>query len=883
MRFILNSRNRLVWTGDETASLLISAIRKSFDRSYGVKMKIYVKILLATLPLVLLAFLVAGGITYYLSRAALTEIAEQWLKTRSSEAVAVAREQAEYLKSYGLDTINASVKQAQRDAGAALAAIEIGKEGYVFVVTSEGSIAQHPDPSMIGRGVSSAPWFAKLKASKEGQLHYSFEGKPHLANFQYFDTWEWFILATDPESEVYGAVNRLGAYVLILGIIGSTLIALVLMVLTRHVTAPLQALVKGAERVGRGELATRISVDTQDEVGVLARSFNEMTEQLRVLYGRLEERLTTVVSNTPIILFSLDDQGTFTLLQGKGLKALNLDSEEVQGSPASEVFARAPKIVESVEKAISGETVNSIAELDDLVFEIWCSPMETATGVSDGVIGVAIDVTERNRAEEKVRRQAIYLAALHETTLEIISRLDLDNLLKALIARAGQLLDTPHGYIYLADEEDQEIRRRIGVGIYEQSIGYQLDPGQGVAGRVWQSGDPLVINNYSKWEGRVPNVQYDGDIGALVGFPLKSGEQIVGVIGMAYDGNSDRIIGDEEVDILSRFAELASISLDNARLYAAAQEARRRSDLATRQVTEKNRMLESLSNQLSKYLSPQVYSSIFSGKQSVEISSKRKKLTVFFSDIAGFTETTDKLESEELTNLLNHYLTEMSRIAIRHGATIDKYVGDAIVIFLGDPETRGIKEDTLVCVRMAVAMRERMRELQDIWRDSGIEKPLQCRIGINTGFCTVGNFGSEDRMDYTIIGGGVNLASRLESAAEPGEIFISFETYAQIKDEFHCKKRGQINVKGISYPVETYQVIGAHKDLGTKRTRIQEKIPNLKFDINLEDMTGDQISQAATVLRGALRQISAVKRSRKKQTRASAKRSPRKKSVPKIT
>ena len=101
-------------------------------------------------------------------------------------------------------------------------------------------------------------------------------------------------------------------------------------------------------------------------------------------------------------------------------------------------------------------------------------------------------------------------------------------------------------------------------------------------------------------------MQYDGDIGALVGFPLKSGEQIVGVIGMAYDGNSDRIIGDEEVDILSRFAELASISLDNARLYAAAQEARRRSDLATRQVTEKNRMLESLSNQLSKSLSPQV-------------------------------------------------------------------------------------------------------------------------------------------------------------------------------------------------------------------------------------------------------------------------------------
>jgi adenylate cyclase len=90
-------------------------------------------------------------------------------------------------------------------------------------------------------------------------------------------------------------------------------------------------------------------------------------------------------------------------------------------------------------------------------------------------------------------------------------------------------------------------------------------------------------------------------------------------------------------------------------------------------------------------------------------------------------------------------------------------VGDAIVIFFGDPETRGVKEDALACVKMALAMQKRIGELATIWRDAGIEKPLHCRIGIHTGYCTVGNFGSEDRMDYTIIGGGVNLASRLSS------------------------------------------------------------------------------------------------------------------------
>src|ERR1700752_1943187 len=159
------------------------------------------------------------------------------------------------------------------------------------------------------------------------------------------------------------------------------------------------------------------------------------------------------------------------------------------------------------------------------------------------------------------------------------------------------------------------------------------------------------------------------------------------------------------------------------------------------QLAEKSRALEQLSNQLAKYLSPQIYQFIFTGKQEVKIASRRKELTVFFSDIAGFTGTTDRLESEDLTRLLNHYLTEMSQIAVSFGATIDKYVGDAIVIFFGDPETRGVKEDALACVEMAIAMQRRMRELHGVWRTSGIEKPLQWRIGVKTGYCNVGAFG----------------------------------------------------------------------------------------------------------------------------------------------
>jgi len=263
-----------------------------------------------------------------------------------------------------------------------------------------------------------------------------------------------------------------------------------------------------------------------------------------------------------------------------------------------------------------------------------------------------------------------------------------------------------------------------------------------------------------------------------------------------------------------------------------------------RELADKTRDLETLSARLAKYLSPQVYESIFTGKQQVAVASTRKKLTVFFSDIVGFTELSDQLESEELTKLLNEYLTEMSRIALDHGATIDKYVGDAIMVFFGDPETMGVKEDALRCVEMAIAMKHRLTELNVIWRHAGVGKPLAHRTGIHTGFCTVGNFGSEERMDYTIIGGTVNTASRLESVAKPNQILISYETYAHVCDEIECEEHGQIEVKGIAYPVTAYSVVGQRKSTMHPDANLHEVRAglSLKIDKNVMSIKDRQIA-----------------------------------------
>jgi adenylate cyclase len=282
------------------------------------------------------------------------------------------------------------------------------------------------------------------------------------------------------------------------------------------------------------------------------------------------------------------------------------------------------------------------------------------------------------------------------------------------------------------------------------------------------------------------------------------------------------------------------------------RQAKRTADLANELVSEQKRELEILSTKLSKYLSPQVYSSIFTGQRSVEIASNRRKLTVFFSDIADFTATTDDLESEELTGLLNHYLTEMSKIALDHGATIDEYVGDAIIAFFGDPETKGFKEDAIACVNMAIAMQRRMRELQFQWRDAALEKPFQLRIGINTGYCTVGNFGSEDRMDYTIIGNEVNLASRLQSHAELGGILISHETYSLVKDIVLAEEQDPIQAKGFAKPVRNYNVLDQLDRLPKRKKVIREEQEGLRIFLDLQKLDR---ARAAQALRSILSQL----------------------------
>lgn len=273
------------------------------------------------------------------------------------------------------------------------------------------------------------------------------------------------------------------------------------------------------------------------------------------------------------------------------------------------------------------------------------------------------------------------------------------------------------------------------------------------------------------------------------------------------------------------------------------------SEAVEEQLADRNLELQRLSEKLSLYLEPQVFAAIFSGTRNVEIQAVRKKLTIFFSDIISFTSITDSLEPEELSELLNEYLTEVTEIARRHGATVNKYIGDAVVAFFGDPETAGEQADALRCVEMAIDIQRRLRGLRKKWAARGIERPFHCRIGINTGYCTVGNFGSATRMDYTAIGGEMNLTARIQGLADKDGILVSHSTWALVHDKIPMIEREPATLKGFPVPVRLYRVLDT--EAGSSERVISERGGGYDIQVDLDGLS----EEARAIVQAAARRM----------------------------
>jgi signal transduction histidine kinase/DNA-binding response OmpR family regulator/CHASE3 domain sensor protein len=309
----------------------------------------------------------------------------------------------------------------------------------------------------------------------------------------------------------------------------------------------------------------------------MLKLLDEMTaDQQNLLQSDLKEGRDRLMSTQWQILIG----GMVALFVGLGLAVMF--RENIAGP-----VRRLTRVTEQI--GTGDLTARATVESGDEIGKLARTFNEMSAKLAD-----SLDDLERRRKKQKkiaktLHRQNLYLGALHDTTLGLIRRLDLTELLSDLITRAGRLLDTPHGYIYLVDSTGSVLERHLGVGAFSKTIGHHLRPNEGVSGKVWQTGEPLAVNEYNTWAERPTNAEYEVTIRAIMGVPLKSGADVIGVLGMAYDSASDKRFGKDEVELLSRFAELASITLDNARLYTATQEAKEDLQKAKEQAESANR------------------------------------------------------------------------------------------------------------------------------------------------------------------------------------------------------------------------------------------------------------------------------------------------------
>ncbi len=345
---------------------------------------------------------------------------------------------------------------------------------------------------------------------------------------------EWFVVFMQPQSIFLQPIQNQTRITLFLAIFITAVIAMAASFTGQQMTRPIVRLTEAVSRFTGGDLSARAhGPQSNDETGVLAGSFNAMAEQTEMLIRRLEER-------------------TYELEAEIGERK------------------RAEAALQEYREHLEEQVVERTHEL-----------LEINTRLQR-------EVLERERAEADLRRQNEYFAALHETTLALMNRLDLTGLLQTIITRATQLTGTSHGFINLLTPDTTAMHIYAGIGLFSQHPEISIAPGQGMTGSVWQSGQPMIVPHYATWPHRLPDPLYN-DLGAAMAAPLTSGSQVVGVIGTFHNQETRYDFNEDELELLSGFAQLASIALDNAQLYTSAQQEigeRKRAEAALQQAKE---------------------------------------------------------------------------------------------------------------------------------------------------------------------------------------------------------------------------------------------------------------------------------------------------------
>jgi adenylate cyclase len=369
---------------------------------------------------------------------------------------------------------------------------------------------------------------------------------------------------------------------------------------------------------------------------------------------------------------------------------------------------------------------------------------------------------------------------------------DLNVLLNLLMDLALKILQARRGFIMLYDEASSELKVKVA-----RNMGGELEPSRTtgisktIAWKTFNTGQVIATEDAvsdERFQAQESVINYS--IGAVICAPLIAKEK--GNIGAIYLDNpvTQEQFDKSDIEFMISFANQAAIAIENAQLY------------------EKIKAEEKIKSRLQRFFSPTVVEQIMASEEGLALGGEARIATILFCDIRGYTSLAERIDTLVAVEILNDFLSSMTDIVFLHEGTLDKYIGDCVMAIFGAPVAHD--DDPIRAVRAALDMKQRVVDLKSIWRnkmDMAEVESFEIGIGIHTGEVIAGNIGNMNRMEYTVVSRAVNLASRLENTARPGQILISKATYDLTKDHVKADKLPAVHLKNISKPVEIYEVI----------------------------------------------------------------------------
>jgi len=386
--------------------------------------------------------------------------------------------------------------------------------------------------------------------------------------------------------------------------------------------------------------------------------------------------------------------------------------------------------------------------------------------------------------ESAEERQAKKLSLLLDISKELSKQQEVDKLLEKVVDITFQVMNVDRVSILMVEGEGAELVPRISKNRLGDFGGQHRVP-QSIARRAVTERVAILTDNAAadeRFKGK--SILMQSVRSAMCTPLLASSGKVLGII---YVDNltATNSFNDEDLEFLIAFSGIAAVAIENGQL----------TDRITREAVV-------LSN-FQRYFAPNLVKQIAEQKESIKLGGDKKPVVIFFSDIRGFTSMSETMAPTEIAELLTGYFTEMVDIVFAHGGTLDKFMGDAIMALWGAPIQTD--DDADKAMQTALDMMKTLAEMNKKWAEQG-RRQVNIGIGINFGEVFAGNIGSDQRLEYTVIGDAVNVASRLCGKAGPGEILISEPMYKQLKKKPKVEATEPLALKNKAQPVAAYRV-----------------------------------------------------------------------------